>query len=35
MYKSVDGRFDHGSISIQTRTAIMSGAANLPKEPKL
>jgi hypothetical protein len=35
LYKSVDGRFNHGSISIQTRTAIMTGAANLPKEPKL
>jgi hypothetical protein len=35
VYKSVDQRIDRGSISIQTRAAIMSGAANLPKEPKL
>jgi hypothetical protein len=34
VYKSVDQRIDRGSISIQTRAAIMSGASNLP-EPKL
>jgi hypothetical protein len=34
VYKSVNERIDRGSISIQTRASIMSGASNLP-EPKL